>query len=70
MDDHISMIDHNAAVQAAVAKAVEACAAVADAEGGWPENTESAPTDFSNEGRNAASKCIAAAIRARKGYAL
>jgi hypothetical protein len=42
----------------------EECARVADNEGGYCEDTGSAPLDFANAGRNEAARDIAAAIRA------
>ena len=54
-----------AALSAAIQAEREACAKIAEDEGGYEENTGSAPSDFGNEGRNRASRDIAAAIRSR-----
>ena len=63
-EDYCSDTMTRAILSAVLPLIVEACAKVAEDEGGYPTNTESVPTDYINEGRNRAANEIAAAIRA------
>ena len=58
---------HKAEVQAARDQALEEAAQVAEAEGGIPDDSGSAPSDFAASGYNEACVDIASAIRALKG---